>query len=87
MQSYRAWVIDAVTGSEGVYDFEGPDDLFDNTPISIVRTFVDYVGKNFLPGESVDYELNAALKHEHHKVVTAMGSFILERPPGIPFTL
>jgi hypothetical protein len=87
MATYRAWVTDAQTGNEGVYDFEARDDLLDDTPVRVVRAFMEHVDRDLFPAEHVDYEINAALKHGSHRVVTAMGSFILERGPGIPFTL
>lgn len=87
MATYTAWMVDAETGSEGTYDFEARDDLFDDTPIRIVRVFMEHVDKDIFPAEHVDYEVNAALKHAPHQVVTAMGSLILEKGPSIPFTL
>jgi hypothetical protein len=87
MASYTAWMTDAETGNEGVYHFEGPDDLFRQTPVRIVRTFMEHVDQRLFPALHIDYELNAALKHGEHQVVTAMGSLITEKGPGIPFTL
>ena len=87
MATYRAWVTDADTGNEGVYDFEARGDLFDDTPVRIVRAFMEHVDRDVFPKEHVDYELNAAIKHGHHKVVTAMGTLILDKGPGLPFTL
>lgn len=87
MMTYRAWLTDAVYGNEGVYDFEGPDTLFSETPVRIVRAFMEHVDHDLFPREHVDYELNAAIKHGDHQVVTAMGSLLFDRPPAIPFTL
>jgi len=88
MAMYRAWMTDAVNGNEGVYDFDGRDDLFDDTPVRIVRTFMEHVDQDLFPREHIDYEINAALKHGQHKAVTAMGTLILRKGgPGLPFTL
>lgn len=48
---------------------------------------MEYVDAKIFPKEHIDYEINAAIKHGRHKVVTAMGSFLIERGPAIPFTL
>ena len=87
MPTYRAWMTDAESGNEGVYDFEGPADLFGQTPVRIVRAFMEHVDRNLFPAVHIDYEINAAIKHGEHGVVTAMGSLITEHGPGIPFTL
>lgn len=87
MPTYTAWMTDAETGNEGVYHFDGPADLFRETPARIVCAFMAHVDRAIFPAAHVDYELNAALKHGDHRVVTAMGSLILEHGPGIPFTL
>lgn len=87
MAVYVAWVTDAQTGNEGEYEFEGRDDLLEDTPVRIVRAFMEHVDKDMFPNAHIDYELNAALKHGHHNVVTAMGSLIFEKGPAVPFTL
>jgi len=87
MKRYRAWITDSDTANEGIYDFDGPDDLFSQTPVRIVRAFMEHVDKNLLPAEHIDYELNAAMKHSPHAILTAMGSFLVQHGPGIPFTL
>lgn len=88
MATYRAWMTDEESGNEGVYDFEGPDDLFDNTPVRVVRAFMEHVDRDLFPAHRIDYEINAAIKHGPNPVVTAMGSWLGERDrPGMPFTL
>ena len=85
MAAYRARMIDSATGAEGSYDFEGPDELFAGTPVRIVRTFMKHVDKDLLPHQHVDYELNVALKHSDHAVITAIGALVLEHTPTLPF--
>ena len=87
MASYRASVMDAETGGENRYPFEGPDDLMDRTPVQIVRFFMEHVDRRLLPAEKVDYELNFAVKNEPHRVVTAAGSLVRERGGTIPFLM
>ncbi len=85
MATYRARMIDSATGAEGSYDFEAPDDLLSTTPVRIVRTFMEHVGKDLFPHQHVDYELNVALKHSGHDIVTAIGALVLEHTPTLPF--
>ncbi len=87
MASYTVRMMDAETGGEGVYKFEGADALFAGTPINIVKAFMDHVDKDELPHQHIEYELNAAFKNEAKTVVTAMGQLILEHLPPIPFML
>ena len=87
MATYTVWVTDPNSANEGIYTFDARDNLFDQTPIRIVRTFMKEVDQTLFPAHAIDYEINAALKHWHHKIVTAMGSFLDKKGPGIPFTL
>lgn len=87
MTTYRARMMDAETGAEGVYDFEDGDDLICQTPVRIVRKFMEHVGKNLLPHNYVDYELNAAFRNDTAHVVTALGSLMLAHGPAIPFAI
>jgi hypothetical protein len=87
MAKYTAWVTDPNSANEGVYTFEARDDLFEQTPMRIVRTFMEDVDQTLFPAHDIDYEINAAIKHGPHKVVTAMGSFLSSMGPGVPFTL
>jgi len=87
MATYTARMMAADTGAENTYSFDGPDDLFKQTPVRIVRTFMEYVDVKLLPAEHIDYELNAAFKNDKAQVVTALGSLILEHGGSIPFLL
>lgn len=88
MTTYYARILDADTGAEGKYSFEGPANLFSETPVRIVRAFMEHVDRNLLPQKHVDYELNVALKNAEHEVVTAMGAFHFDGGrPGLPFLL
>ena len=87
MATYGVRMMDANTGGEGRYSFQGPEDLFARTPVKIIKAFMDHVDKTLLPHEHVEYEINAAFKNNEHKTVTAMGHLILEHPPAIPFMM
>jgi uncharacterized iron-regulated protein len=87
MATYTAWVTDPNSANEGVYTFDARDDLFEQTAMTIVHTFMEAVDETLFPASVLDYEINAALRHGPHKVLTAMGSFLSDDGPGIPFTL
>ena len=78
MAIYTARLMDAKSGNEGLYDFEAPDDFLTRTPVRVVRHFMEFVDKDVLPSQHVDYELNAALKNPAGSVVTAMGNLHFE---------
>jgi len=87
MAKFTANMMDAETGSGNFYEFDGPDDLLDRTPVRVVRHFMEIVDRDLLPKEHIDYELNAAMKNRQIGVITAMGSMMLERGGEIPFLL
>ena len=88
MAAYRARMMDAVTPSEADYDFEAPEDLMNDTPVRVVRSFFEHADRSQFRTAHVDWELNAAFKNAERGVVTCMGSFHLEgdQPPA-PFLL
>ena len=85
MTTFIANMMDAETGSDNRYEFDGPEDLLDRTPVRVVRHFMEIVDRDLLPKEHIDYELNAAMKNRSIGVVTAMGSMMLERGGETPF--
>ncbi|MCR9221796.1 MAG: hypothetical protein NXI21_16350 [Alphaproteobacteria bacterium] len=85
MASYTARMMDAVTGGEGRYDFEGPDELLARTPVRVVRAFMEHVDRDLFPRVHIDYELNAAYNDRTRRVVTAMGTLIHDDDPPTPF--
>jgi len=88
MATYRARLLDAVSPTEGAYDFEAADDLMSDTPVRVVRAFFEHVDRSIFATRHVDWELNAAFKNAERGVVTCMGSFHLEgSQPAAPFLL
>ena len=87
MARYRASVMDAESGNEGIYEFEAEDGLMETTPVRVVRKFMEYTDRKLITHQHIDYELNAAFKNDKRHVVTAMGSLVLEHEPPIPFLL
>ena len=72
MATYEAVLMHGIRGSEGTYRFEGPDDLMDRSPVRVMRHFMEWINANAGIGH-VDYELNAAMKNDDVKIVTALG--------------
>lgn len=87
MATYFAKMLDAETGGEGSYSFEGPDDLMQRTADEIVTAFFAAVEPQVLK-YNVDWEINGIMKNRERRVVTAIGSLIPERDePDMPFLL
>jgi hypothetical protein len=87
MTTYRARMLDADTGGEGRYQFDGPPDLMSRTADEIVTVFFDHVEKEVLRRHA-DWEINGVLKNRERGVVTAIGSLIpAKNDPPLPFLL
>lgn len=87
MTTYYARMLDAETGGEGAYEFEGPPTLMKKTADEIVGAFFDHVESKVLR-QHVDWEINGVMKNKERGVVTAMGSLIPEKDePSLPFLL
>ena len=87
MTTYYARILDAETGSEGRYPFEGPGDLMQRPADEVVSIFFEEVDREVLR-DHVDWELNGVLNHRERGVVTALGSLIPKKnEPPIPFLL
>jgi hypothetical protein len=87
MTTYFARIMDAQTGSDASYEFNGPPDLMSRTGDEIVSVFFDEVDEEVLR-DHIDWELNAVLNNRERRVVTAIGSLIPEKnDPPIPFLL
>ncbi len=78
MRKYSAKMLDAATGGEGSYTFQYDGDLFKETADEVIHQFFEHVDKNIF-ARHVDYEVNAAFKNKERRIVTAIGSLIIER--------
>lgn len=88
MTHYRAIILDANTGAEGIYDFTGSAFLVSATPMRVAQGFFDSdIAKEMILPVFPDHEINAALKHDNPWVVTLMGSFISPEAHRIPFMM
>jgi hypothetical protein len=87
MIPYFARIMDAETGSEAGYQFNGPVDLMSRTGDEIVNVFFDQVDREVLR-DHADWELNGVVNNRERHVVTAIGSLIPKKnDPPIPFLL
>lgn len=85
MLTYEAVIMHGSRGGEGRYVFSGPEDLFSQTPVRIMRTLMQHIEEHADIGH-VDYEINAALKNDRAQVVTVLGEFHFENDGAQPFT-
>ncbi len=77
MTRYLGVLVHGVSGGEGRYEFEGPDDLLRKTPVRIMRAFMESIeGKDDIG--YVDYEINAALKSDRHEITAVIGELVFE---------
>jgi hypothetical protein len=84
MKTYTTRMMHGRTGAEGVHDFEGPDDLFDRSPMKIMTFFMEHAtAKPFV--EHKDYEVYSALKCRDNAVVTVLGEFHYSPTSRSPF--
>lgn len=87
MATYIARIMDAESGAENAYRFDGPDDLFDRTPMRIVRTFFETIEQSMFHRHHVDYEINTAIKKPEHRLVLVTGSYHLASGDDLPFLM
>ncbi|NBB70606.1 MAG: hypothetical protein GVY33_09845 [Alphaproteobacteria bacterium] len=86
MTTYVARMMDAASGGEGHYRFEGPDDLLERRGAArVLMHFLDDLDRREFPHQHVAYELNGAFKNREHGVVTGMGTLEFENGATLPF--
>jgi hypothetical protein len=87
MTTFYARMLDAETGAENSYQFDGPDDLMARTADEVVSVFFREVEDKILM-HHVDWELNGILAQRSRGVVAALGSLIpKDNAPPLPFLL
>jgi len=84
MAKYLAVLMHGRRDSEGRYEFNASDALLEETPVRIMRTFMDSVEAQSGLGH-MDYEINAALKNEKQNIVTVIGEILFESGDHQPF--
>jgi len=87
MTTYFGRMLDAETGGEGSYQFEGPEDLMQRTADEVVSIFFEQVEPRVLR-HHVDWEVNGVFKNRERRIVSAIGSLIPQKDePALPFLL
>ena len=71
-------------GGDGSYEFDGPDDLFSHSAMTILRTFMAHLEASAGLGH-IDYHVNAAMKNKEKQVVTSLGSLVFHGNDEQPF--
>jgi hypothetical protein len=82
--TYLAAMMDAETGGNTNYEFEGADDLFSKPADDIVGAFIGSLRDEAGRPKPLEYELNSAIKKRQKQVVMASGSLIFGNG-DIPF--
>jgi hypothetical protein len=83
---YYGRMLDAVTGGEGKYEFEGPSDLMQRTADEIVSRFFETI-EDEMPGQPIDWEINHVFKNSDRRMVVATGSLIHKQEEPSPYLL
>jgi hypothetical protein len=82
---FYARMMDASTGGEGAYEFDGPENLFSKTADEIVTAFFEHIENDVLKHHA-DWEINGVMKNKERSVVTALGSLTpSENDAPLPF--
>lgn len=84
MRKFSAILMHGNRAAQGEYEFEGDDRLFDDTPVKIMRAFMDSIEERLGVG-FIEYEINGALKNTAALVVTVIGEFHFEDENSQPF--
>ena len=81
---YKVTLMHGNRDGEGRYSFEAAEGLMRQTPVRIMRAFMESVeAKNGIG--HVDYEINAALKNDEHDVATIIGDLVFDEDNRQPF--
>ena len=83
-KTYLAAMMDAETGGNQNYEFEGAADLFRKPAHTIVDAFMASMASEDGRPAPISYELNSVIKKRQKKVVMATGSLIFDHGE-IPF--
>ncbi|MAC79481.1 MAG: hypothetical protein CML66_15625 [Rhodobacteraceae bacterium] len=84
MATYGATLTHGRRGGERMFEFEGPEDLMDHSPMTVMRTFMAHLDETADLGH-IDYHVNAALKNDKYQVVTVLGELVFGKGDHQPF--
>ncbi|MEM8728301.1 MAG: hypothetical protein AAGF79_00160 [Pseudomonadota bacterium] len=84
MAKYGATIMHGNRDGQRVVSFDGPEDLMDRSPMSVLRVLMEHLDSASNIGH-IDYEVNAALKSEKATVVTVLGELKFRSGDHQPF--
>lgn len=84
MAKYIAILMHGKRSSEGRYEFDASENLLKNTPVRVMRAFMDSIESQAGIGH-IDYQINAALKNQKEEIVTVIGELMFESGDQQPF--
>ena len=84
MARYGATIMHGKRDAERTIEFDGPEDLMSHSPMTVMRTFMQYLDDHANIGH-IDYEVNAAMKSEKSAVVTVLGELKFASGDHQPF--
>lgn len=84
MATYEAVLMHGERGGEGRHKFNGPDDLMEHSPITVMRVFMAYLDEHAGLGH-IDFHINAAMKNDKYGVVTVLGELVFAKDDHQPF--
>jgi len=80
----KAVLMHGERGGEGTYRFDLPAEVAAETPVRIMRAFMEHAETRAALGH-IDYEINAALKNREHDITTVIGEFVFAPDNRQPF--
>ena len=84
MAKYIAILMHGQRSTEGRYEFDAAETLLEETPVRIMRAFMESVESQTGIGH-IDYQINAALKNRKEEVVSVIGEIMFESGDHQPF--
>ena len=84
MAKYGATIMHGNRDAQRTIEFDGPDDLIEHSPMTVMRTFMAHLDETADLGH-IDYHVNAALKNDKYQVVTVLGELVFGKGDHQPF--
>lgn len=84
MPRMQATLIHGRHAGQDTYEFDIDENMLEETPIRIMRKFMEYMDEAAHLGH-LDYEINAAMKDDDN-VISAIGAILFSATNRQPFT-
>ncbi|MEL6205378.1 MAG: hypothetical protein AAFR47_08720 [Pseudomonadota bacterium] len=85
MPTLTATLMHGKRDAEGTYSFDVSDTTAADTPVRIMRAFMEHIQATANVGH-IDYEINAAMKNRDKQITTVIGEMVFEAGNREPFT-